>query len=56
MSYRDVELTYHIPEGTAVGRVNGAQKRHDTYAHKGRLTKSQEEGLAEWILGMDAKD
>jgi hypothetical protein len=55
MSYRDVKSTYHIPEGTVASRSNGAQERYDAHTYERRLTKGQEEELAEWTFDMDAE-
>ena len=55
MKCRKAASTYGIPRNTIAGRIHGAQERHEAHAHERRLTKTQEEDLAKWIIDLDSR-
>ncbi|THX18850.1 hypothetical protein D6D17_01815 [Aureobasidium pullulans] len=55
MSYTYVTRMYNIPRGTIAGRINGAQERRDAHVQERKLSKTQGEELAEWILDLDKR-
>ncbi|THX43745.1 hypothetical protein D6D08_10539 [Aureobasidium pullulans] len=55
MTYTYVRKTYGIPRATIAGRLNGRLERRAAHVSQRRLTKEQEEELAEWIMDLDSR-
>ncbi|KAH0167838.1 hypothetical protein KCU67_g3729, partial [Aureobasidium melanogenum] len=55
MTYTYVRETYGIPRATIAGRLNGRLERRAAHVSQRRLTKEQEEELAEWIMDLDSR-
>lgn len=53
MSQNKAELEYGVPRSTLQNRLKGIPTRQQAHAHEQRLSPTQEDHLAEWILNQE---